>query len=192
MRSLNCNQVHAEPEFLEAAKAAIEYETDTFVSAEGNWPDLRTFKNQSQGLLPGQRFMCTWCHGAPGILLGRIGGLNILDSDSIRNDIHTALHTTKQSGLQARDHLCCGNMGRAEVLLTAGLTLSQPPYIEEAVKLDFAGRGSSQNQRFAEIEVSAQFLQCKPVPRNRRGRLSPVALSGTGSAPLPAFVGMTC
>jgi lantibiotic modifying enzyme len=80
-------------------------------------------------------FMCAWCNGAPGIGLARIGAMDILESDIIRKHIHSAMQTTIEHVMQPRDHLCCGNMGRAEVLLTAGTRLSRPEWVEEAVKL---------------------------------------------------------
>ena len=132
---LKLYQVTKQPEFLQAAQEAIDYETHAFVPEERNWPDLRTDLKNEEAHSKELNFMCAWCHGAPGILLGRIGGLEILDSDSIRKDIQVGLQTTQQSALQLRDHICCGNMGRVEALLTAGQKLSQPQWIKEAVEL---------------------------------------------------------
>jgi lantibiotic modifying enzyme len=49
----------------------------------------------------------SWC---PRIGLGRIGGLCVLDNDSIRRDIDIAINKTIKE-LKTCDHLCCGNMG---------------------------------------------------------------------------------
>lgn len=120
-------------EFLAAAKEAIAYETDAFIERENDWPDLRGSKEVASTDV--HRFMCGWCNGAAGIGLARIGALGIFDSQSIRNDIQTALQIIERTPLQTRDHLCCGNAGLAEILLTAGLKLGKPYWIQEALKL---------------------------------------------------------
>ena len=111
--------------FVEAAQEAIAYERSVFSPEAGNWPDLRGEKTS---------FMTSWCHGAPGIGLARLGGLEILDSAEIKQEIAVALSTTQQFGLQNLDHLCCGNFGRVEVLLVAAQKLSRPELWETAQK----------------------------------------------------------
>ena len=106
-----------ETDFLEAAEEAIAYECSLFFPSAGNWADVREDKPS---------FMTSWCHGAPGIALGRLGGLEILDTKEIRQEIAVAIKTTQQFGLQNLDHLCCGNFGRMEVLLLAACKLSLP------------------------------------------------------------------
>jgi lantibiotic modifying enzyme len=49
-----------------------------------------------------------------------------LDTPEIRQDITVALKTTQQAGLAGVDHLCCGNLGRLELLLVAACQLSCP------------------------------------------------------------------
>ena len=70
--------------------------------------------------------MTSWCHGAPGIGLARIGGLPVLDTQDIRKDIETAVQTTQAFSVKGEDHLCCGNLGRADILLVAAGRLSRP------------------------------------------------------------------
>ncbi len=115
-----------------AAEEAIAYESSTFDRAAGNWPDFR-YSNDVAGM--SARCMTAWCHGAPGIALGRLAGLGGLDSPSIREDIRVALQTTRKHTLQAHDHICCGNSGRAEIMLTAGLRLSDESLQLEALRL---------------------------------------------------------
>ena len=114
-----------DPVFLEAAEEAIAYERSVFSPNAGNWQDVREDKPS---------FMTSWCHGAPGIGLARLGSLAILDTPEIRQEIAVALNTTQQLGLQAIDHLCCGNLGRIEVLLVAATKLPQPELGETAQK----------------------------------------------------------
>jgi type 2 lantibiotic biosynthesis protein LanM len=101
-----------------AAQEGIAYEDSVFVPEAGNWPDLRAEEQPS--------FMTSWCYGAPGIALGRIGGLAMLDSDAMRRDIEMAVQTTRAPGVQGVDHLCCGSLGRADVMLVAASRLARP------------------------------------------------------------------
>lgn len=109
--------------YLQAAQSGIAYERSVFSTAAANWPDLRDRQ---------PRFMVTWCHGAPGIALARLGGLSIYQTDEIFQDVEVALQTTQKYGLQGVDHLCCGNFGRIEVLLVAAQKLSRPQLLETA------------------------------------------------------------
>ncbi|MBW4508806.1 MAG: type 2 lantipeptide synthetase LanM family protein [Scytonematopsis contorta HA4267-MV1] len=103
--------------FLDAAKEGIAYENSVFSSTNQNWPDYRYDSSV---------FGISWCHGAPGIGLARLGGLEILDTPEIRQDIEKSLEYTQQIGLQGIDHLCCGNFGRMETLLIASRQFSRP------------------------------------------------------------------
>lgn len=123
---LRLHQVTGEAGFRDAAAGAVAYERGFFSPDAGNWADLR------EGLAGWPAFMTSWCHGAPGIGLARLGGLDALDSGDIRKDIEAALKTTLQSGLQEIDHLCCGNLGRAEILHMAAHRLSRPDLLAAA------------------------------------------------------------
>jgi type 2 lantibiotic biosynthesis protein LanM len=120
-------------DFLDAAREAMMFETDLFDSNEKNWPDRRVDDGNPQNDAP--EFMCAWCQGAAGIGLARVGGLDVIDSPAIRHDIQAALQTTLQFPFQDRDHVCCGNAGRAETLLTAGIALSETRWIDGAKSL---------------------------------------------------------
>jgi type 2 lantibiotic biosynthesis protein LanM len=123
---LRSHEVTQEAVFREAAEEAIAYERSVFSPAEGNWPDLRSF-----ALIDGKpTYMVSWCHGAPGIGLARLGSLAILDTPEIREEIAVALNTTLQFGLQNIDHPCCGNCGRMEVVLVAAQKLLRPDLVE--------------------------------------------------------------
>jgi type 2 lantibiotic biosynthesis protein LanM len=126
---LRLYQVTHEAVFLEAAQEAIAYERSVFIPEEGNWPDFRGSSTKERPIC-----MCSWCHGAPGIGLARVAGLDILDTPEIRQDIEAAINTTKQHKLSVIDHLCCGNLGRTEFLFTAGQKLSQPQLVETAME----------------------------------------------------------
>jgi len=126
---LRLYQATGETDFRAAAEEAIAYEASVFVEGEGNWPD---FRPDQEGLPPdpaNPRFMVAWCHGAPGIGLARLGGLPMMDTPQVRKDIEVALATTQRALADQQhhaDHVCCGNMGRIEMLLTAGIRLARP------------------------------------------------------------------
>ena len=58
-----------------------------------------------------------WCSGAPGIGLARLSSAEIVAQSSI--DVERAARATVAAGLGRRDHLCCGNLGRAAFLVEA-------------------------------------------------------------------------
>jgi lantibiotic modifying enzyme len=127
---LRSHEVTQDAVFREAASEAIAYERSVFSPNEENWPDLRSFV-----LIDGKpSYMVSWCHGAPGIGLARLGSLSILDTPEIREEIAIALNTTLQFGLQNIDHPCCGNCGRMEVLLVAAQKLLRPNLLETVNK----------------------------------------------------------
>lgn len=115
-----------EPELRAAALAGMRHERSLFVPEEGNWrlawrPDLR--------------FVNSWCNGAPGIVLGRIGGLGGCDDPEVRLEIERGLELTRTLRLDEDDHVCCGNMGRVEILLFAYRKLGDPGLLAAAEKL---------------------------------------------------------
>lgn len=110
-------------DFLDAAREGIAYENSLYVADAGNWLDLRPEGEPS--------FMMGWCNGAPGIGLGRMGGLPQLDTASIRADIEAAVGTTQHSN-KGLDLVCCGRMGRVELLLEAAERLGRPELVETA------------------------------------------------------------
>lgn len=108
--------------YRKAAEEVITYEQSVFMPEIGNWPDLR----ESDDLQTDVPCGTSWCHGAPGIGLARLGGLAVLDTPQIRGEITTALTTTQTFGLPTLDGLCCGNFGRIELLIAASQRLHQP------------------------------------------------------------------
>jgi type 2 lantibiotic biosynthesis protein LanM len=119
-----------EKRFRNAAWDAISYEQSVFDEIAGNWPDFRdTLETNNQ-----KKFMTAWCHGAPGIGLARIGGLSVFNTERIEKEINIALQTTRQFTRQGKDHLCCGNFGRIEVLLVASFAFGKPDLSQVATQ----------------------------------------------------------
>lgn len=99
-----------EARFRDGAAAALAYERSFFKPEQGNWPDLRHGADT-------ESFMVSWCHGAPGIALGRacLWGTELWD-ESCAEEIGIALATTAAMSSLLPDHLCCGSLGLMLIL----------------------------------------------------------------------------
>jgi type 2 lantibiotic biosynthesis protein LanM len=100
-----------------AIARAHEYERGLFSAADRNWPAGGA---DADG---GARLMTAWCNGAAGVGLARAFAETVLDDPRLAGEIAVAVDTTAQLGAAQADHLCCGNVGRADVLLTIGQML---------------------------------------------------------------------
>lgn len=98
-----------EPRFREAALAALEYERSQFSAEAGNWRDLREVSAPSG-------FMTAFCHGAPGIGLGRALTLPYNDTAEVRAELRAAMRTTLAAGFGGSHCLCHGDLGNLECL----------------------------------------------------------------------------
>jgi type 2 lantibiotic biosynthesis protein LanM len=124
---LRLYSVTQQQEFLEAASEAINYERLAFVPEEGNW-----LESHSPAASQKPQYMTSWCYGAAGIGLARLGGLTVLDTPDVRQDLEVALSTTLAYGLPSLDNLCCGNFGRIEFLLASSQRLQRPELLMTA------------------------------------------------------------
>ncbi|MDA0811520.1 MAG: type 2 lanthipeptide synthetase LanM family protein [Verrucomicrobia bacterium] len=131
-----------DPRFLELAWKAIQYERTVYDAEQRNWP---AFLPRGR-----KRFISTWCHGAPGVALGRLGCLNLFPDEQrsgMLQELQIALDTTVATGITQIDHLCCGNFGRIDILFTAGRQL--------------------QDQRLKEIAMAGATLVLQRARENR-------------------------
>jgi type 2 lantibiotic biosynthesis protein LanM len=119
-------QATAESRFADAARRAIAYERSVFDAASCNWPDFRSSPKSAS-------FLSRWCHGAPGILLGRhllkAAGL----ADPAMDDEIEAAFTSTMAALEEvrsladeRAHLCCGVLGLTSLLRFDAQTRGMP------------------------------------------------------------------
>jgi lantibiotic modifying enzyme len=119
-------------EFHDAAVEGICFEGQAFVREQNNWPDYR---RAAASITHNPMFCMAWCHGAPGIGLGRIAALDIMDTRDVQRDIQAALASTSSVNLLPRDHLCCGNAGLMDTLCAAGERLPQGEWSRKARQL---------------------------------------------------------
>ena len=119
------------PELTQAAREALRYERTHFRPEQGNWPDFREFGAVDPNAAPG--CMVAWCHGAPGIGIGRLRLANVMTDDpTIPGEIDVAIATSAASlGHALTDgmgnfSLCHGDAGNADLLLLAADQLGRP------------------------------------------------------------------
>ncbi len=99
-----------------AALGLLAYERSVFCAERRNWPDFRRISARDDGA---PAFMTAWCHGAPGVGLGRLACRAHLDDGRLDDEIASAIRTTLREGF-GRDHsLCHGDLGSLELLLAA-------------------------------------------------------------------------
>ncbi len=123
---LRLYHITKQEKFCEAALEAISYENSLYSLAEQNWPDLLRSKENKPV------YGATWCHGAPGIGLARLGSLQIINTSTIHQDVQLALQSTEKMFTDGLDTLCCGNLGRSELFVAAGHNLQRPELLEKA------------------------------------------------------------
>lgn len=75
--------------------------------------------------IPGNERQIAWCHGAPGIAIGRLGIYQLTGDRDALNDAHQALNFMLQRPISSNDTLCHGSIGNLEPLLQATNILSQ-------------------------------------------------------------------
>lgn len=115
--------------FRDAALEGLLFERRHYDPAHRNWRDLR-------GL--GDGFMTAWCHGAAGVALARLGIFREIRTPEIEEEMRLALTTTRETPVLDRDSICCGNMGRVDILLQASRELGDEELARAAA--DLAGR----------------------------------------------------
>jgi type 2 lantibiotic biosynthesis protein LanM len=103
-----------DPELLAAAREGIAHERTLYTRDGQEW---------RLSWRPGTRFARSWCNGVPGIALGRLEMLDFESDPEALREIREALEITRSPELDDDDLLCCGNMGRVDVLLQAARKL---------------------------------------------------------------------
>lgn len=98
-----------------AVEQALAHEQSLFDPARGNWADLREDPFTAGGRRT--KFMASWCHGAPGIALSRIGVQAHLPSEAIPLEIDAAFKTTMHHLSDDNHSLCHGLLGNLDCLM---------------------------------------------------------------------------
>ncbi len=147
--------VTGESRYLRAAEQTLAYERSTFDPKTSLWRDVRLDRLQGESKAEAPQFFA-WCHGAPGIALGRLGLLedaqlalsagrgrlrsDLLESDLLKSDsqsvlqseLNSALEATESQGFGGGHCLCHGDWGHVDLLLEAARRLNKPELAERA------------------------------------------------------------
>ena len=124
---LRLHRLTGAPEYREAVVEAQAFERSLFVPEANNWRE-EPGSNEAPS--------CSWCHGAPGIGLVRLASLDLIDDLSARREAEAAVQATLdglEAGLPGSDGLCCGTLGRTEVLLRAADRFDRPELRDAAL-----------------------------------------------------------
>jgi lantibiotic modifying enzyme len=116
-----------DPALYAAAFEAFAFERALYRPELRDWPDTRT--------QPADELISGWCHGATGIGLSRLSAIGLArpeDEDALATDLGLALERTSSHPVIAPDNLCCGNLGRVDFLLEAGLRLGNASLVDRA------------------------------------------------------------
>jgi lantibiotic modifying enzyme len=124
-------------DFLEAARQGLRYEQSWYQPAIENWPDFRgTPVAGADGSLT---YNCAlaWCHGAPGIALGRLRVFQIGRDPEMKAQAEAAIRATARgiaAGMPGQESycLCHGVGGNAEALILASEILEDPRFLQQA------------------------------------------------------------
>lgn len=126
-------ELTSDERYRQAAQEAVEYENSLFSEEGKNWPYL--LSKRKDGVL---EFWNSWCHGAPGIGLARLGSYGCLETQTCNRDLAFALSKASDVQLMNLDTPCCGNLGRIELLLEASDRLAKPEHLNRARQIGAA------------------------------------------------------
>lgn len=120
-------------DWIDRALRALAFEQNSYDADEGNWIDWRGVDSSAP------RFSNSWCHGAPGVALSRLTLLSELPNhparEDWREDLATAAEATAQLCEGGYDHLCCGSLGRAAILMLLADTFENPAWRSAGLKI---------------------------------------------------------
>lgn len=113
---LELHSATGDPAYLDAALESRAFEDSLFLPTERNW--------REQALLPDERsdpsrLMKSWCHGGPGIALARVAAAHIVSASPAAADVAGTVQMILELGSTDADFLCCGTLGRVELLSAA-------------------------------------------------------------------------
>ena len=170
-----------EEAFARAARAALSHERSRFDASQGNWLDLR----QTTSSRNSNSFIASWCHGAPGIGLGRacLWGTDLWD-EQCAEEISVALATTAAITALRADHLCCGSLGLMVILRT----LATGPWPLNPELREYAATTASAHNEQCRQRCTGPTLELRCFGTKEGSLLLPgffTGLSGMGLALLP-------
>ncbi|HEU4559387.1 MAG TPA: lanthionine synthetase LanC family protein [Longimicrobium sp.] len=98
----------------DAALEGFAFERTLYLPGQGDWWDPRFGRPLMQN---------AWCYGAPGMSLARAAATDDADAAA---DFAMTVPIARDRADEPVDHLCCGTLGRADVLLTLSRRMDDP------------------------------------------------------------------
>lgn len=118
-------QMTGDRRYVTAAERAAWFEHSRYDRAHRNW-------KLEASASPEPVFMTAWCQGGAGTALSRALLLEegLEDREWLREDLSRGLDAVQRADLAPIDHLCCGNLGRAEILAVCGDLLGRRRWLD--------------------------------------------------------------
>ena len=117
---LDLSEVTGDARFRQAALGAFEFEREHF------WPDLTRWMDEGPmdvaraphvtAAAAEKTMAMTWCYGAPGVGLARLGALRLLGESRLEEELQRAVGVTLQSGFGKNHSLCHGDLGNLDLI----------------------------------------------------------------------------
>ena len=128
---LRLHAATGDTEFREAALDAVRYEDALLERGHGDRHD-----HWSSGVAPrAGDDSGSWCRGAAGIGLARLGALDVCHAPELRVGLERAIARTAACDLASadyQDNICCGELGAIELLLATGIRWGDPALLRLA------------------------------------------------------------
>jgi type 2 lantibiotic biosynthesis protein LanM len=115
----------------EAAASGFRFVRGQYLPRQGDWPVADTPDDRSAGGTP----LAAWCHGAPGVALADTLAPGRSRTAPVAPEIESALARSARWLPRRSDYLCCGTLGRSDVLLAVGRHLDRPSTVAAALAL---------------------------------------------------------
>src|SRR5262249_41799871 len=113
------------PNYRDAGMKALAFVASAFAPGDASWP-IAIADGRDPGSGIGR--MNAWCHGAPGIVIAASAAIDAGSEDAaIVRQARAALGRLARWEANQADHLCCGHLGRVDVLLAAHSHLAGDP-----------------------------------------------------------------
>jgi type 2 lantibiotic biosynthesis protein LanM len=175
-----------EPAVGQAALRGYRYERRRYLAGEGNWSVADVPDDHVTGASPS---MMAWCNGGPGVALANAAALDRL-GDGAAGEIDAALSAAARWIPSRPDHICCGTLGRSDILLTVGRQADRPEAVTAAHAL--AGRvtarasGRTFSPERARLRIPG--VRCRFLSRAVGHRICVAANGRTGAGAIGAVV----
>ncbi|MCG8459457.1 MAG: type 2 lantipeptide synthetase LanM family protein [Holophagales bacterium] len=122
-----------DPRLVDLAEQGLIYERSLYDPDSRNWRDVRDLEGRD-GEEP---HPLAWCHGGPGVALGRTltrPFLGAAESEPAAAEIRAAAEETLLHGFGGNHSLCHGDLGNAEILLRLAEDLGEASWRQEALR----------------------------------------------------------